>query len=47
MAVRVTFTYEPDAPDPEHESGISEDEYLALTDLLSQIGAEDVQTEPV
>jgi hypothetical protein len=44
MAVKVTFTYEPDEPD-DHSAGMSEEEYQRLMEQLMALGAEDINVE--
>jgi hypothetical protein len=43
--VRVTFKYEPDEPDEEHPTGLSEEEYEHLSDALVALGAYDIEIE--
>lgn len=43
MSVRVTFTYEPDDPDDDDPTGVSEAEHQELMDHLLALGAEDVE----
>lgn len=43
--VKVTFKYEPDEPDDDDATGVSEDEHNRLMDQLMQLGAEDITIE--
>lgn len=46
MTIRVSFTYEPDDPDDDHEMGVTEAEHQAVSDkLMFEFGAEDVNFE--
>lgn len=40
--VKVTFDYEPQEPDDEDPSGVSEDEYQELMERLMELGATNV-----
>jgi hypothetical protein len=43
MAVKVTFDYEPDDPDPKDSTGMSSDEYEELHEHLMSIGADNIE----
>lgn len=44
--VKITFNYEPDEPDDDDETGVSEAEYTKVTEILmEQIGAENIKFE--
>lgn len=45
MSVKISFNYEPDEPDDTDRTGMSEEEYLQLTDALMQLGADDITME--
>lgn len=45
MKVRVSFDYYPEQPDPDDETGMSEEEHVDLMDKLAALGADDVQME--
>ena len=46
MAVKVTFTYEPDEPEDD-PTGMSEDEFQRVFDAVMAIGGEDIKIERV
>jgi hypothetical protein len=41
--VKVTFKYEPDSPDEEDDTGMTEEEYEQLMDQLAALGGYDVE----
>ncbi len=43
--VKITFVYEPDEPDEDDATGMSEDEYTRVTDAVMQLGGCDIQCE--
>ena len=44
MSVRVSFTYEPNEPDDDHEMGVSADEYERVSDeLMQRYAADDIE----
>lgn len=43
--VYVTFVYEPDDPDPDDSTGVSEAEFEWLMEQLMTLGAYDIQIE--
>jgi hypothetical protein len=45
--VRVEFDYYPDDPDPGDETGMSEDEFIDLTDRISQLGGDNLSAKRV
>lgn len=46
MKIRVIMRLPDEYTDPDHESGLTEEGYIALVDLLaSALGAEDIETE--
>lgn len=45
LKVRVSFDFYPDEPDPDDETGMSDEEHLALMDHLAQLGADNVEIE--
>lgn len=46
MTVRVQFDYEPDEPDDDDKTGMSEAEYEKVTDgLMQTYGAENIEFE--
>lgn len=48
MKVKVTFVFEPEDPDENDPTGLSEDEFNELTDgLASEYGAENIIVEAV
>lgn len=48
MTVMVQFTMEPDEPDDDHATGMSNDEFEDMTNLLMErLGAEDIEVTKV
>jgi hypothetical protein len=45
--VRVSFDYYPENPDPDDETGMSEEEYEALMDKLGALGADNPEFKKV
>jgi hypothetical protein len=43
--VRISFDYYPENPDPEDPTGMSNDEYDTVMDILSQLGADNPTIE--
>lgn len=42
---RVTFDFEPDEPDDDDSTGMSEAEYLRLSEQLAELGATNIKIE--
>lgn len=42
MKVQVTFTYDPEEPDEQDPTGMSEDEYIKLSEEIAQAGGYDI-----
>ena len=45
--MHVEFDYYPDDPDPDDESGMSEDEFVELTDRIAQLGGDNLSAKKV
>ena len=45
--VRVSFVYEPDEPDEDDDTGVSNEEFEKISDALMMFGAEDVKFEKI
>lgn len=45
--VRVTFMFEPDEPDDNDRTGLSEAEFERLMELLMDVGAENIEVRRV
>lgn len=44
-SVLVTFKYKPENPDPEHESGMAEEELNDLTAKIFQLGGSEISID--
>lgn len=47
LKVKVSFDYYPDEPDPDDETGMSEDEYDDLMRKVIELGGGDIQFKKV
>lgn len=43
--IKITFIYEPDEPDDDDATGLSEDEYGRVMDAIMALGGTDIQFE--
>lgn len=47
LKVKVSFDYYPDEPDPDDETGMSEDEFNDMMEKVLALGGDDIQIQKV